>query len=318
MYYPIFRGRQNELLAIRELINANLLSDKIIPIIEPVTYSATFSNFLSFIAEQKNRKVGIVLNPINGDFVEDLNKANVMDEYNEIFRDLDNVLPSFILKKISSNEVIERSKKYQRTKLYVYNNSETNKIEKFITKVEEERINAIFLLRFSRLSQITKQRKIILSDLFLENIRQKQNLDYVEGQSYVLNEDIEYYNDLGFEGFADYSIIGDEFSETGFLPKAVVIHVVYYEKGRGILIRHFKSNSNLDNKDPAKKFGEAVEKLVKWNNEDGSKKIDTLAMRKFEELYNNQQYPGLGVIKKLSIMNHLEVVSRVLDDENCK
>ena len=116
MYYPIFRGRQNELLAIRELINANLLSDKIIPIIEPVTYSATFSNFLSFIAEQKNRKVGIVLNPINGDFVEDLNKANVMDEYNEIFRDLDNVLPSFILKKISSNEVIERSKKYQRTK----------------------------------------------------------------------------------------------------------------------------------------------------------------------------------------------------------
>ncbi len=36
MYFPYVRGRQYELLALRELASQNLLSAKIVPIIEPV------------------------------------------------------------------------------------------------------------------------------------------------------------------------------------------------------------------------------------------------------------------------------------------
>ena len=43
MYFPYLKGRQYELLAIRELLSKNLLSKKIIPIIEPVKVSSTLS-----------------------------------------------------------------------------------------------------------------------------------------------------------------------------------------------------------------------------------------------------------------------------------
>lgn len=45
MYYPILRGRQNELLAIRELLIDGKL-DNVIPIIEPVKASSTLLSVL--------------------------------------------------------------------------------------------------------------------------------------------------------------------------------------------------------------------------------------------------------------------------------
>ncbi|MEN2360706.1 sce7725 family protein [Levilactobacillus brevis] len=42
MYFPFLRGKQNELLALRELLDQGKLSEKIVPIIEPVKKSATF------------------------------------------------------------------------------------------------------------------------------------------------------------------------------------------------------------------------------------------------------------------------------------
>lgn len=50
MYFPILRGRQFELLALRECVNKNLLSNKIIPIVEPVKVSSTYTKTVdSFI-----------------------------------------------------------------------------------------------------------------------------------------------------------------------------------------------------------------------------------------------------------------------------
>lgn len=41
MYFPYLRGRQFELIALRELLENGVLSDRIIPIIEPVKLSST-------------------------------------------------------------------------------------------------------------------------------------------------------------------------------------------------------------------------------------------------------------------------------------
>ena len=50
MYFPYLRGRQNELLCLRELLEARVLSDKIVPIIEPVRFNSTlFSTLTKFI-----------------------------------------------------------------------------------------------------------------------------------------------------------------------------------------------------------------------------------------------------------------------------
>ena len=48
-----------------------------------------------------------------------------------------------------------------------------------------------------------------------------------------------------------------------------------------------------------------------WNKE---KRLSTEGMRGFEELYDSGAYPGLGVVKKLSIMHHLELIGEFLED----
>lgn len=113
-------------------------------------------------------------------------------------------------------------------------------------------------------------------------------------------------------GFADYSVVGEEYNDTGFAPHAVAIHIVYFDTDDSLHVRHFVSDSNDDISDPAGKFQEALSKLVEWNKE---KQLGTVAMKEFEDLYCREAYPGLGTVKKLSIMHHLELIGRYLDKE---
>ena len=63
MYYPILRGRQNELLAIKELLKESKLSEKIIPIIEPVKLSPTLVNSLKeYITDEEDLYQAVIKN----------------------------------------------------------------------------------------------------------------------------------------------------------------------------------------------------------------------------------------------------------------
>ncbi|WP_153052429.1 sce7725 family protein, partial [Streptococcus suis] len=46
MYFPYLRGRQYELIALRELLENDTLSKRVVPIIEPVKLSSTLINTL--------------------------------------------------------------------------------------------------------------------------------------------------------------------------------------------------------------------------------------------------------------------------------
>ena len=91
---------------------------------------------------------------------------------------------------------------------------------------------------------------------------------------------------------------------------AVAIHIVYFAKDSTLRIKHFVSDSNEDISDPAGKFYEALQKLIQWNK---AKEIDTYAMKKFQRHYDNETYPGLGSLKKLSIMHHIELMNGFLN-----
>lgn len=71
MYFPYVRGRQYELLALREIAASGLLGSSIIPVVEPVKLSSTLSKTMEeFIAQEK--KLGIVCNPAVGFFTSDM------------------------------------------------------------------------------------------------------------------------------------------------------------------------------------------------------------------------------------------------------
>ena len=71
MYFPYFRGRQNELLCLRELLQENRLYENVIPIIEPVRFNSTFLTTVQKFIEA-NRKIVSIRNPKVGSFKKDL------------------------------------------------------------------------------------------------------------------------------------------------------------------------------------------------------------------------------------------------------
>ncbi len=115
-----------------------------------------------------------------------------------------------------------------------------------------------------------------------------------------------------FLGFGDYSVIGKDYLETGFAPYAVAIHIVYFANDKSLRVHHFVSDSNEDIKNPAKKFYQAVKKLAKWCDKNDT--MQTMGLKVFLGHYKNQTYPGLGSVKKLSLMHHLELVSKYLKE----
>lgn len=89
---------------------------------------------------------------------------------------------------------------------------------------------------------------------------------------------------------------------------------MYFDDEKNLRIRHFVSDNNSDIQNPAGKFYEAVKKLATWVEENNI--THTQSIKVFLNHFNNQTYPGLGSVKKLSLMHHLELIGTYLDKED--
>lgn len=59
MYFPYLRGRQFELIALRELLEGKRISEKVIPIIEPVKPSSTLLKTLETFVKN-DREIAVM------------------------------------------------------------------------------------------------------------------------------------------------------------------------------------------------------------------------------------------------------------------
>ena len=307
MYFPYLRGRQFELIALRELVEKGVLSSRITPIIEPVKLSSTLVKTIEAYGEN-SKQLAIITNPKVGSF-----SSDAREEKNQKLK-----------------ESLSASLKENNNILYMYLLRASSKPEKFIARhadnmgtiCDDKDAISVYEAYFAETDvkynlipdesgfrrKISKNR-VVLTDKFNKLDR---NDDYIEVDDEPFSEDHLYYQEDGYVGFADYSVVGEEYNETGFAPYAVAIHIVYFDKDDSLRVKHFVSDSNDDISDPAGKFQEALSKLVAWNE---TKQLDTVAMKEFEDLYHREAYPGLGTVKKLSIMHHLELIGRYLDKE---
>ena len=151
--------------------------------------------------------------------------------------------------------------------------------------------------------------KVMFEDKFK---KQDKNADYLKQEDEFYSDDHLYFGEEGFAGFGDYSIVSDEYVEGGFAPRAVAIHIVYFEKNNTLRVYHFVSDSNADTEDTAGKYYEAVIKLKRWYDAGQSRQLTT-ALSTLLSHAESGYYPGLPTIKKLSIMHHLELVGKYLD-----
>lgn len=310
MYFPYLRGKQYELLAIRELAPI-IQADKIIPIIEPVKNNISSLKTMIEVLQRNQIFCQIIINPVIGEFKN--NNVELKEFISSIIFGGNNlVIPVFI---ISNDKDFEEARK--NIEKYNYKNSgysfiHLNKINNFKSLVDYSassncnyhivQTNQLFTMR-----RQLGQNVCMLNDYFN---KLKKNTEYIASPFEVFSSDYKYYSQEGCIAFADYQTIGKDYSEGGGAAYAVAIHLTFKtEDSEDIQIAHFVSDNNDGPEDPARKFFEALEKLIEFVNKYN---IDSFAIRKFEELYKNQTYPGLGVVKKLSIINHVELIQTLI------
>lgn len=307
MYFPYLRGRQFELIALRELVEKDVLSSRIIPIIEPVKLSSTLIKTVEAYGEN-GKPLAIITNPKVGSFSNDAKEEKNQKLKQSLFESLkenNNILYMYLLRANSKPDKF--ISKYANNMGTICNDKDAIPIyEKYFAKTD---VKFNFIPDESSFRRKIHKNRVLLADKFN---KQERNNDYIEIDDEPFSEDHLYYSDDGYVGFADYSVVGEEYNETGFAPYAVAIHIVYFSTDGSLRVKHFVSDSNDDISDPAGKFQEALAKLVEWNKR---KRLDTMAMKEFEDLYHREAYPGLGTVKKLSIMHHLELIGRYLDKE---
>lgn len=312
MYFPYVRGRQYELLALRELVENDILSSKIIPIIEPVKLSPTLLKTMETFVK-KDKELIIICNPAVGSFGSDMNKTDVTKDKNKaMFLSLiqnNKILKGHIMKKNSKSFIdIWEDKMNTKKDDWVVINNKREYQEQYSEIFNDIIPRFVFIPDESSFRRQVRRNRILLVDRFNKCDR---NSAYLNNEDEFYSDDHRFYIDDGFNGFADYSIIGNDYLESGFAPYAVAIHIVYF-KDENLRVHHFVSDTNDDIQNPAKKFYEATEKLYNWvrvNNVPRTRGLDA-----FVDHYNKQTYPGLGSVKKLSLMHHLELIGKYLDE----
>lgn len=306
MYFPYLRGRQFELLAIRELMNAGKLSRNVVPIIEPVKFTSTLYSAIE-VFKGTNNKIAIISNPEVGDCFSEL-KLDEKKEKIDAFRDISkisNVIWAYLINsQISSHLKAQiKTKKLKNELMAICLNEDS--VERYLNIFDSVKPD-YSVIPYDPAFRDIRYNRVQIADRFK---KKKKNSEYNTGGDEPFSKDHLYYKEDNYIGFSDYSIIGNEYSDSGFAPYAVAIHIVFF-KDNALRIKHFVSDSNDDISDPANKFHEAVGKLVEWKKNEN---LHTIGLKQFEEYYKTGAYPGLGVAKKLSIMHHLEIMGEYLD-----
>lgn len=302
MYFPYFRGRQYELLALKTLATSNLITSSIVPIVEPLKLIPALKSSLAAFGKS-NLSIGLILNPNVGALADE---AETTSQLLDILGANTTTIPSVLVNKSAESIMLKLAKKnvFANNTLAVLNNRDYLGIYRNLFSENAPKYTLCPDERTIRRS--VRANKVLFENRFN---KQSRNADYPDDEFY--SDDHLYYNDDNYSGFGDYSIVGDEYIESGFAPYAVAIHIVYFAEDNSLRIRHFISDSNDDISDVAGKFYEAVSKLHNWYI-NGQKRQTTTGLEILDNHYNNGTYPGLPSLKKLSIMHHLELMGKYL------
>lgn len=307
MYYPYFRGKQFELITIRE--TAPLLAEMgFVPIIEPVREAlGGLERTLKAICAAGGQAV-VVVNPYHGDHQED--STGITELLKKSYIGNDAIAAGILLRsEMTTAQATDCYKDYaEHHPVLVHAGFAAPKDLATALAGEMAGMTNIFVEDQDKLlyrKHFDKSKRVLVRDGF----KRQRNADYPS---------VEYFSDLhvtfrdrGMTGFGDFLIVGDIYSEGGGPAYAVAIHLTFIdpEKDDVMYIYHFVSDTKDTPTDPAGKFGQALAKLIEKLDSGTSKLLETHAIKEFRELHAKGHFPGLGYVKKLSMKHHIEVLA---------
>lgn len=306
MYFPYFRGKQYELITIREC--AEIMSRAgFVPVIEPVKENLNgLIKTIDAIIDAEGKAV-VIVNPHHGDHVYD--SVALEDLFENEFKEHINISAGLLLtENISTEEVVAKCANFQDRELFLIHSTfnDSKALVLALSKIDDEKINHIFLDGYGSLyrKHFDKYNRVLIHNGF----EKRRNKDHPSVE--IFSELHITFKDMGMNGFGDFLIVGDEYSTTGGPAYAVAIHITYLDPDNDdvMYMHHFLSDRQDTPTDPAGKFLEALTKLVQDVESEDGKILRTDAINEFIELYNAGHFPGLGYVKKLSMKHHIETL----------
>jgi len=315
MYYPYLRGRQYELIALREYAKQRGDKNNIVPIIEPVKNTYNSMNLALPKLIDSGVKFALILNPQVGDIYKDSTRNNnqklsdLLEALNDSLADTTKWIPAYIV----TNNYVEvkawiEGSAHNNVMLILSDNTDiaNNDFEELIGI---DNIGCIVSKENKSLKRKLKNTNVGLIRLDDKFNPKKRNSDYLpQGEEKFTDEHL-FYKDDKYLGFSDYTALTSDFAEGGMTPYAVAVHLTYEKENEEVWIRHFTSEHNEGMANIQGKFAEAAQKAVAFIVD---KKIDNFAVNELRKYYEDKKYPGLGTIKKISIKNHLELINSII------
>lgn len=311
MYYPYFRGKQYELITIRE--SAQLLKQSgFVPIIEPVKESlGGLTKTLSAIAEVDGEVI-LIVNPYHGDHSDDAD--NIISLLKNELKGFQNISAGILL--------------YEQNSVADAINLCANHNDRAITLIHAGFTEAKVLAE-NLGDDASKMRHVFLEKfcgkLYQKHFKNAPRVLLRDGFKKRTNREhpsVEFFSDLhatfedeGMQGFGDFLIVGDDYSEAGGPAYSVAIHLTFIDSNKDdeMHIHHFKSIRQDDPKDPAGKFAEALDKMAEELNRPAPNLTRTNAVNELLDLHERGHFPGLGYAKKLSMKHHIEILARYFE-----
>jgi hypothetical protein len=305
MYYPYFRGKQNELLTIRECAQL-MVQEQFVPIIEPVKESfGGLSKTLSSIIDIGGHAV-VVVNPRYGDHSN--NGDSIVELLNNDFIQENISVGILLSEKMSVNDALKYCNSYSERHITLIHAgfTEAKTLADLLGWEACEMRHVFFEESCGKLYQkhFRTGERILLRDGF-------------EKRSNKLHPHVEFFSDIhatfmdeGMNGFGDFLIVSDDSSETDLPAYAVAIHLTFIDRNKdnGMYIHHFISNSQDDPTDPAGKFAKELDKLVEEVIRPDTKIFRSDAVMEFLKLHEMKRFLGLAHVKKLSMKHHIETL----------
>ncbi|MBP2699927.1 sce7725 family protein [Photobacterium lucens] len=309
MYFPYMRGKQFELVALKT-VAARLKTDKVFPIIEPVNDNLT--QLISCIQSLNQYKISphIIINPEVGDLANDspdslnLEIAKTGTSFipcirinNQNLQYVTNLLDQFIEDNVNYSLYFQEgilSKVDHYTHKAMYN------IIREINRYPDDFANKL-------------PNSVVINDSFPAKSR---NADYSNTPQFFSDAHLTFTKPLVEHqvGFGDYLTIDETWTTGGGPAFVIALHITYIDNDTThMYVKHSVSISNPgDQSNPAGKFREALEELIKFSHITPSLNKNTLGFQEYVIIHQNGNYPGLGVPKKLSMMHHIETISDFL------
>ncbi|MFC6176516.1 sce7725 family protein [Companilactobacillus huachuanensis] len=301
IYFPYLRGRMYDLLALKELCEQEQLSSKIVPIIEPVRDSKELQQTVQTFIDHR-QPFSVIANPqvsvygLNDTKLYPLPAVNNLGFY----------YPSAILAADFSSDFVETVKNQQS--LLISKNYELLKAYKDTAVLQA--VDKVLIPDVARMHKLVDHKAALLTDP-LTFVRHVEDYADLEDEFF---QPADWYHQVGnYDGFGDYSMVGHVYFDKGMPARAIALHLIYVTKDGTLRIHHFVSDSNEKMSGQKDKFFEALRKMINWCSENIQGINDTPALKELLSYGQGDKFPGLGMVKKLSLMHHFELMNRLLN-----